>query len=121
MLDGQVPINFFSLDELILGPLYGYKGLEDYRKANEAGGRLHKIKVPCMWLHAEDDAFMGKESIPYDDFATNPNLVLATTASGSHGCHFVGGSLFGFLPTMWHHRPIMQFLNFAKRHLQKSE
>ena len=120
MLDGQVPLNFYSLDNFINAPLYGYENFKDYRKDNEAGGRLHKIKVPCMWLHAMDDAFLGPDSVPFEEFATNPNLILATTESGSHGSHFVGGSLFGLLPTMWHHRPILEFLFFAKRHTEKS-
>ena len=111
-----MPLDFDSIDEYILGPMFGYKGSKDYRQASSTVGLLHKIKVPTLFLHAWDDAFMNPESIPLADFSTNPNIVLATTKAGSHGCHFVGGGLGGLLPTTWHYLPIMEFMMFNKKH-----
>ena len=80
--------------------MFGFKSEEDFRRNADIGDQLHRISIPCLYLHAWDDIFLAPDSVPRGEFSNNENLILATTKRGGHGCHFTQ-SQFGLLPTMW--------------------
>ena len=38
-----------------MAPMFGFKDRMDYRRGVSSMDELHKIRVPCFFLHAEDD------------------------------------------------------------------
>ena len=103
-----------NVDNFLTAPMFGFKDVGDYRKQSSVEGLLHKIKVPCFYLHSWDDFVLGPLTIPLQEFEESENLILATTTAGGHCCHFGGGRLGGLLPTMWFSEPIKEYLRFIK-------
>lgn len=100
LLFKRVPQNLDNVDEYVVAPMFGYKDRNDYRRQCSVNGKLHKLKIPCFYLHAWDDIILGKEAIPASEFQTVENLIFATTKYGSHCCHLQSG-FGGILPTQW--------------------
>jgi len=71
--------------------MFGFKDREDYWRQSTTSDRLKNIKVPCFYLHALDDIIMAPDSIPFEEFKKNPNLILGTTDKGGHCCHLHHG------------------------------
>lgn len=88
MIKGEVSNTLDNVDEFIIAPMWGYKDRPDYRLQCSVHGRLHKIKVPCFYLHAWDDIIVGPKCVPDEEFAHVDNLIFASTAKGGHCCHF---------------------------------
>lgn len=101
LLDGKVDGHLNNIDEYMVAPMFGYKDKKDYRDQCSVDGQLHKLKMPCMYLHAWDDFVIGPDCIPADEFEKCDNLILATTKVGAHCCHFEAGRFGGLLPTQW--------------------
>ena len=53
----------FDFDDMVTGPLFGYKGALDYYKHNSSIHYIHKIKTKGIVIHAMDDPL-----IPPDTF-----------------------------------------------------
>jgi abhydrolase domain-containing protein 1/3 len=86
---------------------FNYEKLEDYHQDCSCDSKLGEIKIPMIFLNAEDDIFSPKSSkqnisclvyilhcqlsncmiplgFPFDKFNTNPNIALIITKSGGH-------------------------------------
>jgi predicted alpha/beta-fold hydrolase len=98
LLNGGVDKNLNTVDDYLVAPMFGFKNKEDYREKTSVTGMLHKIKIPCFYLHSWDDIVIGRDCIPVKEFEQSENLILATTPIGGHCCHFESGRLGGFLP-----------------------
>ena len=90
-----------NVDEYVVSPMFGYKGMVDYREKCSVDGKLHKLKIPCFYLHAWDDILLGPDCVPAKEFMQCDNIILATTKRGSHCCHLQRGRAGGLLPTYW--------------------
>ena len=51
-----------------MAPMFGYKGMVDYREKCSVDGKLHKLKIPCFYLHAWDDILLGPDCVPAKEF-----------------------------------------------------
>lgn len=77
--------------------LYELAGHDDYASYNRASNPMHvfrDIRVPLMVLNAEDDPVCRIENIePWvETMLGMPNVMLVTTAEGSHCAHYEGWS-----------------------------
>jgi predicted alpha/beta-fold hydrolase len=74
--------------------LAGYGSYEDYADACNPMRVFHAIKTPVMILNAEDDPVCRIGNVaPYlDTMRQMPNVILVTTAQGSHCAHYEGWS-----------------------------
>lgn len=99
LLTGAVAPTLNNVDEYVVAPMFGYKGKDDYRAQCSVHDQLHKLTMPCFYLHAWDDFILGPQCIPHKEFEKCDNIVLATTTKGSHCCHFAPGRFGGLLPT----------------------
>eukprot|EP00798_Chlamydomonas_sp_ICE-L_P012966 gene12966-12786_t len=45
---------------------------------------VDKVTIPLLCIQALDDPIAPKEAIPYQEIASNPNVILATTRGGGH-------------------------------------
>ena len=79
--------------------------MTEYYTAARPKERLKDIKLPMLWLLADDDPFIG---VDYDRqaFMTNPNLALVTTSCGGHVA--ARESICG--PHIWLIDPVAKFL-----------
>ncbi len=82
---------FYSFDEHITAPIHGFDGAEDYYSRSSSLQYLSKIRVPTLLIHAEDDPFMSKLSIPENEDMSD-QVTLEISKRGGH-VGFVGGIL----------------------------
>lgn len=72
--------------------LAGHGSYEDYAQASNPMRVFHAIRTPLMILNAEDDPVCRIGNLaPYlDSMRRMPDVVLVTTAEGSHCAHYEG-------------------------------
>lgn len=70
----------------------GYKSFEEYAHDINPMRVFTQINIPMMVLNAEDDPVCNIQNVaPYLDTMRNmPNVILVTTAQGSHCAHYEG-------------------------------
>jgi predicted alpha/beta-fold hydrolase len=74
-------------------------------------GCLHKIKVPTIFLNAEDDPCFDGKLNPIKEFeGASDHILLAFTKRGGHCGHFTGG----LIPQQWHPNLFLEFLEFLE-------
>lgn len=76
-----------QFDNLLTGPMFGYKNAEEYYKNASSYKRIPGIRTPFIALHAQDDPIVGGD-LPIDQIKSNPYTLLLETSTGGH----VGGS-----------------------------
>jgi len=96
-----------QFDDLITAPFYQYASAEDYYQAASCRTKLKDIHYPTLMLHALDDPFIPKDSVP----EKNELSVEFSQELYPHGGHlgFIGGSLPG-RPIYWLGSRITTFL-----------
>ena len=77
--------------------MYELAGYDSYKEYTEACNPMHvfqAIRTPLMILNAEDDPVCRIDNVaPYlDSMQQMPNVILVTTAQGSHCAHYEGWS-----------------------------
>ena len=82
----------FEFDTKYTCKLLGYKNPEQYYRESSSVQNLHNIKKPTLAISALDDPVVTKDCIPYEEFKTNPNIMLAVTRRGVHLGWFTGMS-----------------------------
>lgn len=84
-----------DMDQNAIIPFLGYKGkgrLFEYYNDTQVTGCLHKIKVPTIFLNAEDDPCFDGKLNPIKEFeGASDHILLAFTKRGGHCGHFTGG------------------------------
>ena len=53
-----------GFDDLVTGPLHGFKGADDYYARASAGPRLAEIALPALVINARNDPFLPAEALP---------------------------------------------------------
>ena len=79
--------------------LYGYDSCDDYYRDASLDAKIHKIRVPTLFLNAVDDMFSTKTDLPIEEIKSNPYTALVKTKHGGHnsftdtlypkGCSFI--------------------------------
>ena len=95
--ESKKKVTLLDLEDHIVAPMFGFTDRHDYRRQVSVSKRLHKIKVPCFFMHADDDMLLGPDGVPREEFKACDNLVLGLMPRGSH-CMHLGGNL---LPSSW--------------------
>jgi predicted alpha/beta-fold hydrolase len=85
--------SFYAFDEQITAPLNGFRGAADYYARCSCRAYLKQIVTPTLILHAQDDPFMFRASIP-TEAELGPGVTLELARGGGH-VGFVGGALPG--------------------------
>jgi len=76
-----------DFDEVITGPLHGFKDAEDYYEQNSALYFLEKIRIPVLIVNAQNDPFLSEECIPYEQAKSSDFVYLEAPKVGGH-CGF---------------------------------
>jgi predicted alpha/beta-fold hydrolase len=73
-----------DFDELFTSRANGFVDADDYYHQASCIRIVHKIQLPTLIIHAEDDPFIPFEPLRQDTFAENPYLLLIRTDRGGH-------------------------------------
>lgn len=77
-----------AFDDRITAPFTGYRDAADYYARASAANVLHRVAVPTLVLHAEDDPFIVIEPAARAAMRANPRICFHPTAHGGH-CSFL--------------------------------
>ena len=98
---------FWTFDEHITAPLYGYPHVHAYYREASSRQYLVHIKTPTLIIHALDDPFMTPEAVPQAN-ELSKNITFELSRRGGH-VGFISGHLPG-KPIYWLDQRIPQFL-----------
>lgn len=76
-----------DFDNVITGPLHGFKDAEDYYEQNSSLYFLEKIRIPVLVVNAQNDPFLTEECIPYQLAESSDFVYLEAPKAGGH-CGF---------------------------------
>ena len=93
---------FRAFDDAATAPLHGFAGADEYHDLSSCKGYLARIRVPTLLIHAYDDPFLPRESVPSRIVEANPSLRAELTQRGGH-VGFVTGSV-PLRPIYWAER-----------------
>jgi predicted alpha/beta-fold hydrolase len=99
--------DLFDYDDRVTAPLNGFAGAEDYYARSSCRPFLRHIHTPTLIVHAADDPFMFRHSIPAEA-ELGPGVTLELAARGGH-VGFVAGAL-PWRPRWWLPGRILDFL-----------
>ncbi|MDH5389067.1 MAG: hydrolase [Gammaproteobacteria bacterium] len=97
---------FWQFDDRVTAPLHGFKDVHDYYARSSARQYLKDIKKPTLMIHALDDPFMQRDSVP-DESALSESVELELSEHGGH-IGFIAGSLRQ--PVFWLPQRISEYL-----------
>jgi uncharacterized protein len=99
--------DFFDYDDRITAPLNGFAGAEDYYARSSCRPLLRQIEVPTRILHAQDDPFMFRRTVPGQG-ELGPGVTLELSRHGGH-VGFTSG-LIPWRPRFWLDERVVRFL-----------
>jgi predicted alpha/beta-fold hydrolase len=99
-------------DERVTAPLNGFASAEDYYARCSCRTFLAAIETPTLILHAADDPFMFRHTVPRER-ELGPGVTLELTSAGGH-VGFVTGAL-PWRPRYWAEQRTLDWLNEALR------
>lgn len=73
-----------QFDERFTAPHGGYRDADDYYERTSSLPVIHRIRVPTLVLHAEDDPIVPPEAFRDRAFEDNPHVLLVLTPRGGH-------------------------------------
>jgi len=115
-VDAKQLNTFFSFDDQITAPLHGFNDADDYYQQCSSRQFLKNIKKPTLVLHAEDDPFMWKHTVPEEkELSESVNLELSK--SGGH-VGFIAGSS-PFKPLYWVDKRVVEWLDSQPKNIHK--
>lgn len=88
--------SLFDFDNVITGPLHGFKDAEDYYQQSSSLYFLDKIKVPTLIINAKNDPFLSPACFPKELVADLEHVFLEIPEEGGH-CGFYPRSYQGQL------------------------
>ena len=97
---------FWQFDDRVTAPLHGFKDVNDYYGRSSARQYLKDIRKPTLMIHALDDPFMTRESVP-DESELSESIELELSQHGGH-IGFVSGSLTR--PVFWLPERLVEFI-----------
>ena len=86
-----------EFDDLVTGPVHGFRNAADYWAASSSAAFLPRIRLPTLLINARDDPFLPAEALPVRAVSENSFLSAEFPSSGGH---------LGFLEGRWPSAPI---------------
>ena len=95
----------FEMDDRITAPNFGFGGAEHYYRTQSANQFLERIRVPTLFITAQDDPFVPFRIYDHPAFRQNPCLQLLATQYGGHVGFLAKGR-----PRLWLDHAIMEWI-----------
>uniref|UniRef100_A0A7S4L9W9 AB hydrolase-1 domain-containing protein n=1 Tax=Paramoeba aestuarina TaxID=180227 RepID=A0A7S4L9W9_9EUKA len=81
-----------QFDGAMISKSFGFSSASDYYRWSSSGLVLHQIRIPMLFLFAENDPVVGG-AVRSDTFEANDFLVMCVTKNGGHSMDWFDGSL----------------------------
>jgi predicted alpha/beta-fold hydrolase len=102
-----------AFDHNITSVMFGYSSGDHYYAEASVQRYIPNIQRPTLFISSEDDPICYSSTIPYHECRSNPDVILAVTASGGHSMdHFEG-----IRPYSWNAVVAAQFASSLLEHL----
>lgn len=98
---------FWTFDESITAPLYGFSHVHAYYRQSSSRQYLKHITIPTLLIHALDDPFMTPDVLPLDS-ELSKHVTLELSNTGGH-VGFITGIVPG-KPLYWLDKRVPEFL-----------
>jgi len=95
-----------QFDHEAIAPMFEFSCASEYYRHASSGLHLSRIRVPTMFLHANNDPIIPGHCIRIDDFESNPNLLNVMTRDGGHSMDWFQGAV---KPESWGCRMSLEF------------
>jgi predicted alpha/beta-fold hydrolase len=102
---------FYRFDDQVTAPLHGFKGADEYYTQCSSRQFLKDIQKPTLIIHAEDDPFMWKHTVP-EEQELSKSIQLELSEHGGHVGFITGKSPFH--PEYWVDQRIIKWLDANK-------
>ncbi|MFT4762414.1 MAG: putative alpha/beta-fold hydrolase [Paraglaciecola sp.] len=102
----NLPRNFDEFDEIITGPIHGYKNAEDYWIRCSSLQFLPNIKIPTLLVNAMDDTFLSDQCYPMELAEKHRFFHFEMPEHGGH----VGFTTFGNGGRYWSEERALDFI-----------
>ncbi len=73
-----------EIDDRITAPSFGFGTAEHYYQTQSAMQYLHKIRVPALLIHAQDDTLVPFSTVAAHAAPLNPRITLVASERGGH-------------------------------------
>ncbi|MCK5667075.1 MAG: hydrolase, partial [Thiotrichaceae bacterium] len=99
--------SFWSYDDQVTAPLHGFSGAKEYYDRSSSRQYLKNIKTPTRIIHASDNPFMFKATVP-DKSELSSSIDFLLTKNGGH-VGFISGET-PYSAYSWCEKKIIEFL-----------
>jgi predicted alpha/beta-fold hydrolase len=99
--------SFWDYDDQVTAPLHGFSGAREYYDRSSSRQYLKTIHVPTRIIHASDDPFMFRDTVPEADELSD-NIDFLLTQQGGH-VGFISGKT-PFTAYSWCEKKIIEFM-----------
>ncbi|KAJ2484389.1 hypothetical protein EV174_002470 [Coemansia sp. RSA 2320] len=90
--------NLKEFNEEYTTKAFGYTSITALNESSSSVRYLKDIQVPMLFINALNDPMCCRRTVPFDEIASNPNLMLACTRYGGHLAYFEGTGVKPWLP-----------------------
>ncbi|KAJ2745982.1 medium-chain fatty acid ethyl ester synthase/esterase 2 [Coemansia sp. BCRC 34301] len=90
--------NINEFNEEYTAKVFGFQSAKELNVGGSCVHHLKDVRVPMLFINALDDPMCYRRTIPFNEIAKNPSLVLACTRYGGHLAYFEGASVTPWLP-----------------------
>jgi hypothetical protein len=73
-----------DFDAAVVAPMHGFGGAHDYYARASSGPHLHKIDIPTLVVHAQDDPVVAERSVLPSLSSASPAVEIAMSQVGGH-------------------------------------
>lgn len=73
-----------QFDDCFIAPMFGFADARDYYARASSLNVIHRIRIPTLIIHAEDDPFIPFAPLRDPSVAANPYVLLMGTERGGH-------------------------------------
>ena len=106
---------FYSFDDQVTAPLHGYAGADDYYQQCSSRQFLKSIQKPTLIIHANDDPFMWKDTVPTEE-ELSEHIQLELAKHGGHVGFIAGNNPFNV--KYWADERMIEWLNQQRNKLR---
>ncbi len=90
MPEFPTPLNFYLFEKLYICPMAGFSSNTEYYDMCSSAPRVHRIRIPCHILFAQDDPIIDHRAL--ENYSMPENVKVTVTNHGGH-MGFIGSPL----------------------------